>query len=277
VARRLAKAGIPYVTQTHGMVAPDRRLRVRLLDRMLTLPAIHRASTKFVLSDTEDADMVDLLSPVVHTQRLRHGIALARGDVSGVVPLQSRSTELDVLFMARLHPRKRVLEFAEAARNLLREGHNLRFTVIGPDGGDLADLESFIEEGAPELSGRLVYGGALEHEQAMKRLRKADIFVLPSVDDPFPITLLEALAAGTPSICTTECGISGELRDAEAALVVEPGPEMLTAALRTLVSSPQRRSALSAAGPRCARARFSISRVADQLLAAYRQEQEALI
>ncbi len=269
----LRRCRVPYVSQTHGMVLPDNRTIARLIDRLLTLRVLHRATTRFVLTRQEDGALVTLLSPLVSTQRLPNGISIDLRAAHADVPLAA-GKELDVVFIARLHPRKRVMDFAHAARSLLLEDCAARFTVIGPDDGDLHALSGFIAAHGSELSGRLSYQGALPHHLSAARSRAADVFVLPSVDEPFPMTLLEALAAGTPCICTSSCGVAEVLRADGAALVVDPGPDALAQGMRALLASPRRRAALSSAGPRTVKTHFSIDAVAGQLLVAYRQEQE---
>ena len=48
---------------------------------------------------------------------------------------------------------------------------------------------------------------------------------LPSRHEPFPNSLLEALASGLASICTEECGLAPYIVEGKACLVVEHGPK----------------------------------------------------
>ena len=259
-AAQLRRAGVPYTTQTHGMVNPDQRRTARVLDRFATLPVLRAAGTRFVLTDAEEDAVIDLLDGSAPVTRLANGIAL---------PAQRNVPDglLDVLFLARLHPRKHVLDFARAALTLLGEGINARFSVCGPDDGDLPALAALIERAQPGR--RLRYEGPLPHEDAMKRLREAAVFVLPSVDEPFPMTLLEALANGVPSICTSSCGLADDLRRERAALVIEPGERSLTTALRQLIADPQLRDDLAARAVEVADRSYSVAAVGDVLLRTY--------
>ena len=260
----LRRASVPYTTQTHGMVLPDPRPSARIIDRLLTLRVLRHATARFILTDIEDAALIDLLGTGSSTVRLPNGIAVHD-------QARDASDHLDVLFMARLHPRKRVMDFAQAALALTEEGHNVRFSVVGPDDGDLATLGEFIAAN-PVLLGRLVYEGPLPHDDAVPRLARAGIFVLPSVNEPFPMTLLEALAVGTPSICTESCGVAADLKLDDAALVIEPGVVPLTAALRLLIRNPSLRFAMSEAARQTARTRYSMQAVGTRLLTAYQQK-----
>ena len=64
-------------------------------------------------------------------------------------------------------------------------------------------------------------------------------YVLPSVDEPFPMTVLEAMAAGKPVIVTDSNGLAGAVRDYGAGIVV-PGDsaQALVEAMQRLVSEP---------------------------------------
>lgn len=257
----LGRTNVPYVTQTHGMVVPDRRPHARAIDRLATLSVLRRARARFVLTDAEEASIDELLGETCATQRLANGVEASQ--VRGV-----QRDPLDVLFMARLHPRKRVMDFAAAAEKLIAEGHDATFSIVGPDDGDLPRLEQFLAA-RPELQGQLRYEGALPHDKALIRLSEAGIYVLPSVDEPFPMTLLEALARGVPAVCTTSCGVASALDERRAAVVVAPDASHITEAIRSLLVSASRRASLSVAAHESAATLFAPDVVTDRLLAAY--------
>jgi glycosyltransferase involved in cell wall biosynthesis len=264
----LHRAGVPYTTQTHGMLAPDPRAQARIIDHFLTLPVLRRAISRFVLTDREKHDLAALLGKRAATVQLPNGVA-----TSAHQPRPAGRP--DVLFLARLHPRKRVMDFAQAALSLNKQGIDARFSVIGPDDGELPQLQAFIRSN-PELQDSLIYEGALSHDAAVERLGRASIFVLPSVDEPFPMTLLEALAAGVPSICTVSCGVAEQLSGDAAAVVIEPGAQNLSAAIGKLLSNPQHRADLSRAAQTTVQKRFSMHTVGSQLLESYELREEGL-
>jgi glycosyltransferase involved in cell wall biosynthesis len=258
-ARILASARVPYVTQTHGMVVPDRRRSAVLTDRALTLPVLRGATHRLVLTDAEEAGLRGLLGPGVPLTRLPNGIEIP----ADIIP--SEPEVPDVLFLARLHPRKRVLDFVRAAATLIDEGVRATFSIVGPDDGELGALRSVIGSRAA-LSAGIRYEGALTHAAAVRRMARCSVYVLPSVDEPFPMTLLEALALGRPSICTTTCGIAPVLAEQSAAVVIEEGPAAIAAALRPLVADRGARAELGARATGTAQRAFSISAVAERLL-----------
>ncbi|MBI5230791.1 MAG: glycosyltransferase [Coriobacteriales bacterium] len=264
-ARTLYQARIPYVTQTHGMVVPDARLAARLLDRFAAAPVLRRAACRFVLTPAEQQALLAVCGPQSQTEHLPNGIRIRETTQLKPVP-----PVLDVLFMARLHPRKRVMEFAQAAEQVGAGRTDVAFSIVGPDDGDLPQLRDFIAS-RPHLDKALIYEGSLTHESALHRLARADIYVLPSVDEPFPMSILEALGAGVPAICTDSCGIAEPLSRSKAVAVTSGQPGALAKTLENLISDTAQRTALRIAGLEAIHSEYSIEAVVDQLEQHYRK------
>lgn len=264
LATRLIQAlGVPFVTQTHGMVTPDGRALARWTDRLLTRPILAKAATRFVLTQHE-AVRLSQVAPSLPLRELQNGVGRALES-----PVDASDAEkVDVLFLARLQERKGVMVFAEAARRLSAAGVAARFSVVGSDWGELDRLSRFIARHGLE---RIIhYEGALSREEALQRLQKADVYVLPSVDEPYPMSVLEAMATGTATVCTDDCGFSGLLMDADAALVVRPEAAAVADAVRKLVDEPLLRERLAHRASALIESVFSIEAVTDVLLTEYR-------
>ena len=54
----------------------------------------------------------------------------------------------------------------------------------------------------------MIFTGALSHEQVDNAYKQADLFVMPSVSEPFGLTCLEAIKNGTPVIISKQSGVS---------------------------------------------------------------------
>ncbi|GAA3298038.1 hypothetical protein GCM10020295_32630 [Streptomyces cinereospinus] len=175
----------------------------------------------------------------------------------------------EVLFLARLHPRKRPQAFVEMAALAHRRMPDARFTLHGADEGTLAGVRRLIA--GHGLEGVVSYGGALAHAEAVRAYARAAVYVLPSVDEPFGMTVIEALAAGTPVVCTDTCGIAEELARRGAAVVTDGSPRQLADAVCALLADEGRRRALAAAGRRAVREAYSVHAVTDRLEEIYRR------
>jgi glycosyltransferase involved in cell wall biosynthesis len=100
-------------------------------------------------------------------------------------------------------------------------------------------------------------------------LAALDVFVLPSSVEGLPMTILEAMAQGTPVVATAVGG-TPEVVDAETGILVPPGDvEALTAALRDLLADPERARQLGDAGRLRVEAEFSERAMAALVLELY--------
>ena len=146
------------------------------------------------------------------------------------VPRESLRRELGLppgnllVSVARLTPVKGV-DVAVDALHHLPEAH---LVVIG-DGPERAALDA----AAPP--GRVTFTGQLAHEDVLRYLRAADIYVLSSRTEGLSHTLLEALAVGTPSVASRVGGNPEVVTDGIDGLLIPPDdPAALAAAIRRL-------------------------------------------
>ena len=109
------------------------------------------------------------------------------------------------------------------------------------------------------------------HVDMATELSKLDVFVLPSRQDPFPLTVLEAMAAGVPVVGTRVDGIAEQLAG-NAGLLVDPeDPAGLASAIERLVRDADLRAELGAAGRRRVLENFTVEHQAAGLTRAYEQ------
>ena len=253
----------PFVTQTHGMVEPRTGVVARVFDR-LYVPLLRRARRCLVLTEREQRALAEVLGPDgPPLVSLPNGLRAA-GDGPGARPRDDH----EVIFLARLHPRKRPAAFVEMAALVHKEIPEARFTLHGADEGSLPAVQRLIADRG--LTDVVSYGGALEHSAALEAYRRAAVYVLPSVHEPFPMTVLEALAEGTPVVCTDSSGIAAELARRQAALVTDGSPEAMADAVAALLVDKALRLQLAEAGRRAIDEVFSIRAVVDRLEDIYR-------
>lgn len=251
--------GTPYVVQTHGMVQPRSGPVPRLFDAVM-VPLLRRATACLVLTDEEGAGLARVLDgrhPPL--SRLPNGVRAPRGE-----PRQDPAL---VLFLARLHAVKRPEVFVEAAALLADRFPKARFVLHGADEGMLPAVEELIT--ARGLRGRVGYDGPLSHAEALDLIAEAAVYVLPSLDELFPMSLLEALAAGTPSVATRKCGIGAMLEETGAAMITDGSAEEIADAIARLLEDPLLRARTVAAGRRAVETTFSLSAIADRLTEHY--------
>lgn len=259
----LARHHTNYVVQPHGMVMPDGRIRTRVVDRLAMRRVLQEASSVITYRGVDDMGLKAVSHGRANIEYSVNGVA------SGLTSSVEHSVPHQVMFMARLHPRKRLLAFAEMARQLIERGVDARFVVIGPDEGDLAELRSFISQHA--LEDVLIYEGAVPYSQVRTWLGQSSVYVLPSVNEPFPVTVLEAMAVGTPCVITDSCGLAPYFQEDSAGLVSDGSAESLADAVEQLLRDPALRESVIDNAHQALERRFSIAAVADNLEVFYRK------
>jgi glycosyltransferase involved in cell wall biosynthesis len=253
--------------QTHGMIKPDRRLRARLFDFAIR-SILRRSTSVFALTPADAARVEAVAGGGVSIVELPNGVAAQTERHHASDGVQ------EVVFLARLQPRKRVLLFAEAAALLVADGVDARFRVVGPDEGDLAPLRRFVE--SQGLGDSIVYEGAIPPGTAPERLRSADVYVLPSLNEPFPMTVLEAMSVAVPCVVSSTCLIAERLKNYDAAVVFSGGARELADAIAGLVQNYERRLELGDRALATASRYFSVERVVQSLEHFYSKDRSEL-
>jgi glycosyltransferase involved in cell wall biosynthesis len=146
---------------------------------------------------------------------------------------------------------KGVVELVDACSRIAARDFELE--MIGPVGPEMQEQLKAIA--SKRADGRwLRFTGALSNDQAVERITEADIFVLPSYTEGFPISVLEAMASGLAIVGTSVGAIPEMLvgNDGEAAGVIVPPreTESLRLALEDLLKNPGKRLELGASARR---------------------------
>lgn len=221
---------LPYVVQPHGMVDTSNRPLAKALDAIATRRALRNARAWLVLTDAERSELATLASA-------RRVVSIPNGvDPQPLPPAEGRPDE--VLFLARLHERKRPLAFIEMARILSERLPTTTFRLFGPDEGEGSAVTRAISEAG--MGDRLVWAGALAPSETRKALAAARVYVLPAVNEVFPMSILEAFSAGTPVVTTSSLGIAAACERHGAAIVTDGSPAALADAVQSIYSSPSR-------------------------------------
>ncbi|MCZ8379263.1 glycosyltransferase [Mycobacterium sp. CPCC 205372] len=220
-ARRL---GIPFVLQPHGMVLPGTNRLAPAVDFLAGRRLLRAAREVYYLTNEERVALEEVGGGGVKLSPLPNGVPLyPEAFESGDDP--------EVLYLARLHPRKRPGDFVKAGLALNAEGVPAKYTMVGPDEGEAAAVTA-----AAAAADNIVWEGAIAAGSGPERMRRAAVYVLPSVGpEPYPMAVLEAMSVGLPVVITDECGLAPLVRDHHCGLVVAPGAESIAEALRTLL------------------------------------------
>lgn len=243
-----------YVVQSHGMITPDVRLRARLFDALAVRRVLANALAVIAYKGVDDEALQIVAKGRATIKFLTNGVQHSE-------PLERAEKDTpEVLFMARLHPRKRVLAFAAMAKILLDGGVAASFRIVGPDEGELAALQRYIS--ANNLHAHVTYEGAVPYAQVRRRLSQSDVYVLPSVDEPFPVTVLEAMSVGTPCVITETCGLAPYFLEHEAGLVTDGSADEMADSVASLLADSRLRVSTVQNAARTIDQHFGISAIA---------------
>jgi len=130
---------------------------------------------------------------------------------NAVVPLSDellnarapKPKEKVVTFLGRITMQKGPEYFVEAAAKVLKNNHNVRFVMAGS--GDMMNkmINLAAERG---IADRFHFPGFQKGKQVYEMLSASDVYVMPSVSEPFGISPLEAMQMGVPSIISKQSG-----------------------------------------------------------------------
>ncbi len=183
-----------YAREKKGMESADRVVAVSELTKRTIVDRY---------SITPDAVEVVYNAADMHTDR--------HETPSSVLQFKNATGKKMVLFVGRFTLQKGPDYFLRSADLVLKHNKNVFFVMAGS-----GDMEPQIILLAAELgiSGSVFFSGFARGEELCALYRAADVFVMPSVSEPFGITTLESLSHGTPVIISKQSGVSEILNHA---------------------------------------------------------------
>lgn len=172
-----------YDIERKGMEAADRVITVSNLTRNIVIEkyGIDPAKVVTVHNAVEPIEKVELLDSQKHVK------------------------EKVVTFLGRITFQKGPEYFIEAARKVLERDPNVRFVMAGS--GDL--MEKMIRRVAKlKIATRFHFTGFLKGESVDRMFAMSDVYVMPSVSEPFGISPLEAMRSNVPVVISKQSGVA---------------------------------------------------------------------
>jgi glycogen(starch) synthase len=168
-----------------------------------------------------------------------------------------------IRFVKRKGPEYLVSAFSKVLESI----PNAKLVIAG-SGPEAANLRVQIRKLGMEKSVKILIG--LKREEVAELMAAADVFVLPSLIESFGIVLLEAMAVGTPIVCTRTQGATEIVNDEVNGVMIPPADSdaLADAILRVLNDSKLAR-ALRTNGLKVVQKRFSWKKTAKMTLALY--------
>lgn len=258
--REASRNGVPYVVAPCGALDPYLRSRNRTLkaafDLLWQRRMLHAASAIHYKTNDE-ARLASDLSLKAPSIIIPNGIRVA--DFANLPPadafrakhLRDASGPL-ILFLGRLS-HKKGLDILIRAFAAVRERLSEAVLVIaGPDDEGLTARLKDIARSVRAES-HVVFAGMLDHGERREALAAADVWALPSHTENFGNAVLEAMAAGRPSIISPAVNIAVDAKAAGAAVVTEPTAHAFADAIIRVLEDEKGAAELSARGREFAR------------------------
>lgn len=259
------KYGIPYVLQAHGL-APrimKRSMLKKLYNWVWGYSILKTASKAFALTKMELDEHKEMGVGEDKIEIVPNGIDLSeyeapprRGEFRKKYGI--KDDEKIVLYLGRIHKIKGIDLLVNAFAEIVEELDNVKLIIVGPDDGFLSILKRQIE--GLKIGNKILFTGPIYGRDKLEAYVDADVYVLPSVYETFPTTVLEAWACGTPVIITDRCGIA-DIVDGRAGCVVEYDKDQMRNAIIKILSDGELRRGFREEGRKLVKNEFGWERV----------------
>jgi len=172
-----------------------------------------------------------------------------------------------ILFLGRLHPKKRPDLVAQAFSLICQKRGDIHLVLAGPDQGSVKQVRRTLEQ-----------TNVLQHTTFLDWISGPDkwalygdscLFLLPSEDENFGVSALEAMAAKIPVLLSPSVGIAEWVAQAEAGMVLQPEAARWASAMSSLLDDQRIREAMGKRGYQLAWDRFGGRRIAEQMRGVY--------
>lgn len=231
----------PIVATCHNWVGGTAALGIyNHLDRM----ALKRFHALAAVSDSVAQRLTDSGVSAKKVRTISNGIDVQAFERVRPLPALTFDGNKVVGMVARLDLQKGFEYLLRAARDLCVAFPALKVVMVG-DGPDRKVIEEMIQRFG--LMSNVILVG--QHSDMPRIYAAIDIFVLPSLNEGLPMTILEAMAASRPVIATRVGAVPSVIRDGETGLLVDPGDiHGLRSAIARLLSQPDVCRRIGAAG-----------------------------
>ncbi|HBL78059.1 MAG: 4-alpha-glucanotransferase [Bacteroidetes bacterium GWF2_42_66] len=176
-----------YEIEKQGMDAADKIITVSNLTRNIVIE-------KYGIDPAKVVTVYNAVEPLSQEEKVR---------------LKKGVNEKIVTFLGRITMQKGPEYYVEAANLVLQKMNNVRFVMAGS--GDM--MNAMVRRAASlKITDRFHFTGFLKGDDVFDMFRMSDVFVMPSVSEPFGIVPLEAMQTNVPVIISRQSGVSEILK-----------------------------------------------------------------
>jgi glycosyltransferase involved in cell wall biosynthesis len=266
------KHGIPFVLQPHGSLPKivEKKTLKTLFDVFWGRKIINAASKIIAVSNTEVNQFKKFGVDPSKIVTIPNGLDLQK--YSNLPPIGKFREKYGIkekhmiLYLGRIHKIKGIDLLIKSFNSFTKETNNAILVIAGPDAGYLRTLEKLAKE--LRIEKKILFTGPLYDMDKLEAYVDADVYVLPSIYEAFPVTLLEACACSTPVITTDRCGLA-DIIDGQAGLVVPYNENALCRALSLILGDEAMRQEFGKKGKLLVREQFNLEKISKQIETLY--------
>ncbi len=255
----------PYVISAQGGDIYRPWLLIRLSSRLV----FRQASAVIALTEHMKREMQKIHNCEITV--LPNGVELESVKSTTLPKTVRRKSGLDetaeiILFVGRLHIIKGVKYLIEALKIISQKYTSTRLVLVG-EGEERQRLQEMVK--GLGLSNRVSFVGSVPNRKVAEYMSAADVFVLPSLSEGFPVVIPEAMAAGLPIVTTNVRGLPEIVKDGENGFTVDPqNSQQLAEKISLLLDDKELRQKISRNNRRKAR-QYSWETVVEKLEKVY--------
>lgn len=149
------------------------------------------------------------------------------------------SKPFTIVHIGRFNPQKNHSVIIDAAQKLKEEGLKFVIKLIGGAGNEEQRKQEVKQKG---LDNEINFCGL--QGNVFPFLQSADCFILPSLYEGMPVTLVEAMGCGLPIIASSVGGVPDMIESGKTGLLIKPNAEELTSAIKRLIKNEKLRESL---------------------------------
>ena len=253
---------IPIINTCHGVTFADERYS-----------SVKRMVEKFFLKYAFFSTIITVdktTLPVLNNAHIRNVMYIPNGvDTNFFIPNPENHKEeiLTFLFVGRLENQKGINYLIEAVNLLVSSQKNFKVLIVGE--GSLSNTLQ-LQVRKYQLENFIFFIGKKDKAQLREYYQQADVFVLPSLWEGFPLTILEAWASGVAVIATKVNGIPVICTDKKNALLIsKEDTQELSIAMKTLLNDRKLTESLGQQGRELVSKYFSWQKITDETLKVY--------
>ena len=263
------KNNVPYIVQAHGSVMPffQKTLFKKIFDKLWGNNILNNASNLIALTEMESEqykkmgvieDKINIVPNGINLEEYQN--LPKKGEFRKKYGI--KNDEKIILYLGRINKIKGLEMLLEAFSDISIDHKKTKLVIIGPDDGFLYYLKKMSSNLG--LNDKVMFIEPLYDTDKLEAYIDAYVYVLPSVYEAFPNTIIESCVCGTPVIITKSCGISDIVQD-NVGCVVEHDTNSLKYALKYILKNEKFRNKLSDNCDSFVRLQFNLTNIIGKL------------